>query len=86
MQTPTRDTISTLCRIIKEAGLREDHHSIAKLLEYIELRRWELEQVQAALVWVMQDDAVTVSMLLGPAIKELSTKAAEAALEEARGQ
>lgn len=84
METPTRDTISTLCHIVQEAGFRDDHHNVAQLLGYIEVHRWQLEQVEAALRWVMQDDAVTISMLLGPAIRELSRKAAEASLEESR--
>ena len=84
METPSRDTISTLCRLVKEAGLREDHHSIGSLLDFIRSQKSELEEVEAALVWVMQDNQVTTSMYLGPAIKELSTRAAEAALEEAR--
>lgn len=84
MQTPSRDTISTLCRIVQEAGLREDHHSIGDLRDFIRDRKSDLEQVDDALVWVMQDNQLTTSMLLGPAIKEVSTKAAEAALEKAR--
>ena len=86
MQTPTRSTINALCRIVKEANFRDEHHDIGCVLELIRNRKSELEQVEAAILWLMQDNKVTISMYLGPAIKQLSHKAAEAALEEAREQ
>ena len=84
MQTPTRSTINALCRLVREEGFREEHHSIGTVLELIRNRKSELEQVEDAILWLMQDNKVTISMYLGPAIKQLSRKAAEAALEEAK--
>lgn len=84
MLTPTRNTITALCRIIQERQFRADHHSIGNLLDLIRDQKDELERVEDALLWVMQDNEVTISMFIGAAIGLLSARAAEAALEEAR--
>lgn len=84
MTTPTRHTITALCRIVKETQLREDHHNIGKLLDFIRDRKDELGRIEEALLWLMQDNEVTISMYIGPAIEQLSKRAAEAALEESR--
>ena len=86
MTTPTRSTINALCRIVKEANFRDEHHNIGTVLDLIRNRKSELEQVEAAILWLMQDNKVTISMYLGPAIEHLSSRAAQAALEEAREQ
>ncbi len=83
MTTPTRNTISVLCRLVNEAQFGVEHHNIGKLLDFIRKRKDELELVEDALLWLMQDNEVTHSMFLGPAIKELSRRAAEEALKEA---
>lgn len=86
MTIPTRNTITALCRLVQERQLRADHHSIGNLLDFIRDQKDELERVEDALLWLMQDNQVTVSMYLGPAIELLSKRAAEAALEESRKQ
>lgn len=84
MQTPTTDTLRILYEQTNGGGFREEHHNVGNLLDFIRKQIAELQQAEETLIWLMRDDQVTISTLIGPAMNRLTTEIAEACLAEAR--